>query len=256
VRESKTAGPPAESKTAGPPAELLEEIARAVEVGKADRTSPYPAELTGKDGVAELTGRALAAGVPAVAILNQGLVAGMKPVGDGFRAGTLFLPEVLMAARALAAGFEQLKPHFRSGALKHRGMVVLGTVQGDLHDIGKKIVSLFLEGNGWRVIDLGVDCGPGKFLAAIAEHRPAAVGLSTLLTTTMAGMADTCRRIKERHPEVKVIVGGAPITDEFARAIGADCYSPDPQGALDFLAGAGTTAKAQSPGRTPGPRQP
>jgi len=224
--------------------ELLAAIARAVALGKADRQSPYPVELAGKDGVQELTALALAEGVPAADVLSFGLVAGMKPVGDGFRAGTLFLPEVLMAARALAAGFEQLKPHFRSGAVKHRGTVIIGTVRGDLHDIGKKIVGLFFEGNGWRVIDLGVDCGPDKFLSAIAEHRPAAVGLSTLLTTTMAGMAETCGRIKERHPEVKVIVGGAPITDEFARAIGADCYSPDPQGALDFLAGA-LTARTQ-----------
>ncbi len=235
MRESKTAGPPAESKTAGPPAELLAQIARAVEQGKADRQSPYPAELAGEDGVAELTARALAGGVPPADVLKSGLVAGMKPVGEGFRAGTLFLPEVLMAARALGAGFEQLKPHFRSGAVRHKGTVVIGTVRGDLHDIGKKIVGLFFEGGGWRVVDLGVDCPPDKFLAAIVEHRPVAVGLSTLLTTTMAGMEETCRRIKDRHPDVKVIVGGAPVTPGFARAIGADCFSPDPQGALDFL---------------------
>jgi 5-methyltetrahydrofolate--homocysteine methyltransferase len=224
--------------------ELLTEIARAVELGKADRSSPYPAELADRDGVAELTGRALAEGITATDVLNHGLVAGMKVVGDGFRSGSMFLPEVLMAARALSAGFEQLKPRFRSGEVRHKGTVLLGTVQGDLHDIGKKIVGLFFEGNGWRVVDLGVDCSPERFLAAIEEHRPAAVGLSTLLTTTMKSMADTCGRIKKERPDVRVIVGGAPITEEFARGIGADCYSPDPQGALDFLAGA-STAKTQ-----------
>lgn len=195
--------------------------------------------MVGQPGADELTRQALAEGLPPGRVLEDGLIAGMKAIGDRFRDGEAFLPEVLMSARALAAGFEHLKPYFSSGAVKHRGTVVLGTVQGDLHDIGKKIVGLFFGGGGWKVVDVGVDTPLDRFLEAIEINRPQAVGLSTLLTTTMASMADICRGIKARHPEVKVLVGGAPITEEFAKQIGADAYSSDPQGALDYLESAG-----------------
>lgn len=210
-------------------------IARAVATGRTDANSPYPPEAVGQDGADELTRKALASGVPPAAVLADGLVAGMKEVGDRFRDGEVFLPEVLMSARALAVGFEHLRPHFRSGAIQHQGTIVIGTVAGDLHDIGKKIAGLFFEGGGWQVIDLGVNVPLDGFLAAIETHQPRAVGLSTLLTTTMASMAGISRGIKARYPTVKVIVGGAPITAAFAQTIGADIYSPDPQGALDQL---------------------
>jgi len=203
--------------------------------GRTDASSPYPPELIGQEGCDELTRKALEAGVPPTDILNQGLVRGMKTVGDRFREGEIFLPEVLMAARALTAGLAHLQPLLRSGALKSRGTIVIGTVAGDLHDIGKRIVSLFFEGGGWNVVDLGVDVPAGRFITAIEKHQPFAVGLSTLLTTTMASMERVAREIKFRYPAVKVVVGGAPITAKFAAQIGADAWSPDPQGALDYL---------------------
>ena len=214
---------------------MLRRIARSVELGKINADSPYPPELVGQDGTDECVRKALETGIPPKEVLNQGLVAGMKTVGDRFRDGALFLPEVLMAARALTAGFEHLKPYFRSGELKPKGTILIGTVAGDLHDIGKKIVSLFLEGGGWQVVDLGVDVPAGKFLAAIEAHQPFAVALSTLLTTTMASMEAITREIKAQRPGIRVIVGGAPLTRTFADRIGADKYSADPQGALDFL---------------------
>jgi 5-methyltetrahydrofolate--homocysteine methyltransferase len=215
--------------------QLLELVAEAVVRGRTDITSPYPPELAGQDGCDELTRKALEAGIPPADVLNQGLVRGMKTVGDRFREGELFLPEVLMAARALTAGLAHLQPLLRSGAVKTRGTIVIGTVAGDLHDIGKRIVSLFFEGGGWRVVDLGVDVPAARFAQAVEEHRPAAVALSTLLTTTMASMERITRELKFRFPETKVIVGGAPTTAKFAAQIGADAWSPDPQGALDFL---------------------
>jgi 5-methyltetrahydrofolate--homocysteine methyltransferase len=215
--------------------ELLQRIAESVIKGRTDIDSPYPPELAGQEGCDELTRKGLEAGIPPNDVLNLGLVAGMKTVGDRFRDGAIFLPEVLMAARALSAGFEHLKPLLRSGAIKTKGTIVIGTVAGDLHDIGKRIVSLFFEGGGWNVIDLGVDVPAARFAQAIEEHHPAAVGLSTLLTTTMSSMESIARELKSRFPEVKVVVGGAPVTSKFAAQIGADAYSPDPQGALDYL---------------------
>lgn len=215
--------------------QLLELVAEAVARGRTDITSPYPPELAGQEGCDELTRKALEEGIPPADILNLGLVRGMKTVGDRFREGEIFLPEVLMAARALAAGLAHLQPLLRSGALKTRGTIVIGTVAGDLHDIGKRIVSLFFEGGGWKVIDLGVDVPAERFAAAIEQHHPSAVALSTLLTTTMASMERITRELKSHYPDVKLVVGGAPVTAKFAAQIGADAYSPDPQGALDFL---------------------
>jgi len=130
---------------------------------------------------------------------------------------------------------KHLKPYFMSGEVKHKGKIVMGTVTGDLHDIGKKIVAMFFEGGGWEVIDLGVDVSAERFVQAIEEHKPLAVGLSALLTTTMVSMESITKEIKAKIPEVKVIIGGAPVTQDFADRIGADAYSPDPQGALDYL---------------------
>lgn len=218
--------------------EILRRIARAVESGHSDAASPYPPNMVGEPGVDELTRQALAEGIQVERLLYEGLVAGMKAIGERFSEGNAFLPEVLMAARALAAGFTHLQPYFSSGAVKHRGTVVLGTVQGDLHDIGKKIVGMFFNGAGWKVVDLGVDVPLERFLAAIEEHKPKAVGLSTLLTTTMPSMAQITAGIKSRYPELKVVVGGAPLSAEFAASIGADFYGADPQMALDYLDGA------------------
>ena len=215
--------------------ELLSHIAECVEAGKINRSSPHPPELAGQDGADEWTARALAGGVPPTRVLHDGLIAGMAVVGLRFREGRVFLPEVLMSAKAMTAAMTHLQPFFTSGDIKPRGVVVLGTVKGDLHDIGKKIVSLFLQGGGWRVVDLGVDVTPEKFLAAIETHDPVAVGMSALLTTTMLNMERAVREIKAKHPNVSVLIGGAPVTQSFAEKIGADAYAADPQKGLEYL---------------------
>lgn len=215
--------------------ELLQQIVLCLERGKVDAQAAYPADMAGQEGVDELTRRALADGVPAEAVLDMALIVGMDRVGVRFRDGEIFLPDVLLAARAMTAGMARLEPYFRSGEVAHKGTVLMGTVAGDLHDIGKKVVSMFFKGGGWKVVDLGVDAGADSFMEAIEEHDPAAAGLSALLTTTMPGMEDITRRIRIACPDVHVIVGGAPITRKFADRIGAQAYSPDPQGALDYL---------------------
>jgi 5-methyltetrahydrofolate--homocysteine methyltransferase len=218
------------------PSILLSHIANCVEMGKVDLRSPHPASLGGQNGADEWTKQAIDEGVSPGEILHEGLIAGMAVVGKKFRDGQMFLPEVLMAAKAMTAAMKHLEPHFLSGSIQPRGTIILGTVKGDLHDIGKKIVSLFFQGGGWRVVDLGVDVSTAKFLAAIETHQPSAIGLSALLTTTMLNMEGTIQEVKAHHPSVKIIIGGAPVTAEFARKSGADGYAPDPQGGLEWLA--------------------
>jgi 5-methyltetrahydrofolate--homocysteine methyltransferase len=215
--------------------ELLERIALCVEQGKVDVASPYPSNLSGQEGADELTRKALEGGIPPNQILADALITGMERIGIKFRENQVFLPEVLMAAKAMTAAMNHLKPFFTSGAVKPKGLILMGTVAGDLHDIGKKIVGMFFEGGGWEVIDLGVDIGAEKYLQAIEKHKPNAVGLSALLTTTMTSMEEITKKITSAYPKVKVLIGGAPVTPEFADKIGAHCYSPDPQGALDYL---------------------
>jgi 5-methyltetrahydrofolate--homocysteine methyltransferase len=215
---------------------LLVQIARCVEVGKVNLQSPHPADLKGQFGADEWTKQALDEGVSPTEILHNGLIAGMGVVGKKFREGQMFLPEVLMSAKAMTAAMKHLEPHFLSGNIKPRGTIVLGTVKGDLHDIGKKIVSLFFQGGGWKVVDLGIDVSTEKFIAAIEIHQPKAVGLSALLTTTMLNMERTIQEAKAKYPSLKIIIGGAPVTAEFARKAGADGYAPDPQGGLEWLA--------------------
>jgi 5-methyltetrahydrofolate--homocysteine methyltransferase len=218
--------------------ELLKEIAVCVERGKIDIDSPYPPDMRGSEGADELTARALEEGIGPREVLAQSLIEGMKVVGERFRNNEIYLPDVLMSARAMNAAMEHLKPYFSSGNVKYRGRIVIGTVAGDLHDIGKKIVGMFFEGGGWEVIDCGVDVSEPQFLESIEKHSPDAVGLSALLTTTMVHMEGIVKGIKDRYPDIKVIVGGAPVTGAFADKIGADGYSPDPQGALDQLTAA------------------
>jgi methanogenic corrinoid protein MtbC1 len=215
--------------------EILESLTRCVERGKVNAKSPYPPDLKGQDGADELARKAVDAGIPPQDILGKGLIVGMQHVGERFRNKEIFVPDVLMAAKAMAAAMEHLKPFFKSDALKHKGTIVMGTVLGDLHDIGKKLVSMVIEGAGWEVVDLGTDVSPEKFLKAVDEHPGCVVGLSALLTTTMVNMETTVKHVKSKHPNVKVIIGGAPVTDEFAHKIGADAYSADPQGAVEFL---------------------
>jgi 5-methyltetrahydrofolate--homocysteine methyltransferase len=214
--------------------EFVERIGHCIERGKVNKASPYPADMQGQEGSDELTRQALDSGVGPDAVLlacNQG----MKRIGERFSKNEVFVPELLMAAKAMNAVMAHLKPFFQSGSVKAKGRFVIGTVAGDLHDIGKNLVAMVVEGNGWEVIDLGVDVKPAKFLDAVKAAPGCTVGLSALLTTTMANMAKTVQEIKALSPATKVIVGGAPLSAEAAQKMGADGYAPDPQGAVAFL---------------------
>ena len=215
--------------------ELLKEIAKCVEIGKTDAASPFPPHLKGEKGADELTKMAIDAGIPPGEILSKALVVGMRDIGEKFRRNEVFIPDILMAAKAMDTAMKHLKPFFQSGEVCKRGTFIIGTVAGDLHDIGKNIVGLIVEGGGWEVIDLGVDVPAEKFIRAMEKHPGCAVGLSALLTTTMVNMKEIVATIKSEHPSAKVIVGGAPITQGFAESIGADAYFPEPQGAVEFL---------------------
>ncbi len=195
---------------------LLEDLKSALYVGAAD-------------GAAALTQRGLDEGMSAGMLLSNGLIAGMDRVGVDFRAGVLFVPEVLIAARAMKAAMGILRPLFAESGIEPVGRVVLGTVQGDLHDIGKNLVGMMLEGAGFEVHDLGVDVAPGEFVEAVRNRKPDLVGLSALLTTTMTMMQTTIDALTEAgiRDQCKVIVGGAPLTEDFAQGIGADAYGAD-----------------------------
>lgn len=215
--------------------DLLKQIAVCVERGKVNAKSPYPPDLKGQDGVDELTKAALAAGVSAQDLLEQGLIEGMKAIGARFRRDEVFVPDVLMSAKAMKTGMAHIRPYFHSGEVKRKGAFIIGTVAGDMHDIGKNLVAMVAEGGGYEVIDLGIDVATEKFLDAVAQKPDAVVGLSALLTTTMTNMAETVKVMKAKYPGTRVMVGGAPVTEHFAHEIGADCYSADPQGAVDYL---------------------
>ncbi len=171
----------------------------------------------------------LQAGVPADSILNAGMVAAMKEVGRLFAEGEYFVPEMLISARAMQTGMAMLKPHLVRTAVKGAGTIVIGTVQGDLHTIGKNLVAIMLECAAFEIVDLGFDVSPESFVEAVRAHQPDVIGLSALLTTTMPSMQATIEALKTAglRDRVKVIVGGAPLTDAYARAIGADGYAPD-----------------------------
>jgi len=185
--------------------------------------------------VGALTAEALAAGLPAAEILDQGLVAGMNVVGEEFRKREIFLPDVLLAARATHARLDVLKPHPASAGVPSRGKIVLGTVKGDLHDIGKNLVGILLKGAGFEVIDLGHDVAPEAFVDAAVREGARLIGMSALLTTTMTRMRDVVALVEGRglRGKVRTIVGGAPVNADFAREIGADGYACDAADAVD-----------------------
>ena len=172
---------------------------------------------------------ALDAGIPAPTILNEGMIAAMAEVGRLFEEGEYFVPEMLIAARAMQGGLALLKPHLVDSDIKVAGRVVIGTVKGDLHDIGKNLVAMMLEGAGFEVIDLGADVSPDKFVTAAREHQAQIVAMSALLTTTMPGMKATIEALNAAgmRDQVKIMVGGAPVTQDYAMLIGADGYSSD-----------------------------
>jgi 5-methyltetrahydrofolate--homocysteine methyltransferase len=215
--------------------DILERLAHAVEVGKANARAAFPPELKGQPGADELCRDALAAGHSAGEILDRALIVGMTRIGAKFGEGAAFVPDMLMSARAMSTAMGHLRPFFASGQVKAKGIFVVGTVAGDLHDIGKNIVAMMIEGAGWQVVDLGVDVKSERVLEAIEQHPGCVVGLSALLTTTMVAMEKTVREIRARHPTNVILVGGAPVTREFCERIGANHYSPDPQGAVEYL---------------------
>ena len=181
--------------------ELLERLSECVELGKVNQAAPYPPKLRGQPGADELCREAVAAGIAPARILEEGLVSGMARIGERFSQGKAFVPEMLLAARAMTAAMVHLKPFFNSGAVRRKGVFVLGTVAGDLHDIGKNIVAMMVEGAGWEVVDLGVDVKAERFLEEIEKHPGCVVGLSALLTTTMVNMEKIVAEIHGRHPE-------------------------------------------------------
>lgn len=214
---------------------ILEKIAKCVEAGKIDISSPYPPDMKGQEGADELTRTALEQGVKPDDILEKSLIPAMASVGERFSRKEIYVPQMLMAAKAMNGAMKHIKPYFQSGETRRKGKFIIGTVAGDLHDIGKNLVSMMIEGGGWEVIDLGVDVGTDKFLNAIEDNPGALVGMSALLTTTMENMKKTVASIREKYDDVKVLIGGAPVTWDYCRKIGADFYSPDPQGAVNYL---------------------
>ena len=185
--------------------------------------------------VKELVQKAIDEGEDVEKVLNEGMVAGMNVVGAKFKANEFYVPEVLIAARAMKAGMKILRPILAEKNIKGIGTVVLGTVRGDLHDIGKNLVAMMLEGAGFEIIDLGVDVSPEKFIETAKEKKADLVGLSALLTTTMPSMKDVVKAVGDSglKDKVKVMIGGAPLTQSYADEIGADGYAPDAASAVD-----------------------
>jgi 5-methyltetrahydrofolate--homocysteine methyltransferase len=184
----------------------------------------------------EITQKLVDDGISAIEILNDGLVPGMEVVGRKFKANEMYIPEVLIAARAMHAAMDIIKPMLSASGAKMKGTVIIGTVQGDLHDIGKNLVGMMLEGGGYTVVDLGVDIPPDKYVEAVKKNNAKVIGLSALLTTTMPVMKDVIAALKAdgATADVKVMVGGAPLTQEYADSIGAAGYAPDASGAVDL----------------------
>lgn len=204
--------------------EILKEIADSVIAGNRKK-------------VQELVKVALEEGISPERIINEGLLSGMSVIGERFKRNEIFVPEVLVSARAMQAGMDILRPLIANSKEVIKGKIVIGTVKGDLHDIGKNLVSMMLEGAGYQIIDLGIDVPPEKFVEAIKEHNPDIVGMSALLTTTMPQMKVTIDVLKQEglRDKVKVIVGGAPVTPEFAKEIGADGYAKDASEAVELV---------------------
>jgi methanogenic corrinoid protein MtbC1 len=215
--------------------ELIERIAHCIEFGKINAASPYPPDMRGQEGADELTKKALSEGFDPGRILNEGMVIGMERVGKKFSENKVFVPQMLMSAKAMSTAMQHIKPFFLSGSVKRKGTVIIGTVAGDLHDIGKNLVGMMIEGAGWELVDLGVDVNAEKFITALKEKPGSAVGLSALLTTTMVNMEKIVQEIRKVDRDTKILIGGAPVSNDFCAKIGADFYSPDPQGAVEYL---------------------
>lgn len=200
----------------------LAEIFELLQLGKAKQ-------------VKELVQNALEEGIPAKQVLEEALIAGMNKVGEKFKNNEIFVPEVLVAARAMNMGIAVLKPYLADAGVEAAGKVCIGTVKGDLHDIGKNLVKMMMEGKGIEVVDLGTDVAPETFVKTAAEESCDIICCSALLTTTMGVMKDVVKAVQDAglRDKVKIMVGGAPITQAFCQSIGADCYTPDAASAAD-----------------------
>jgi len=185
---------------------------------------------------ASATQQGLDEGLSAQELLNNGLIVGMDEVGVRFKRGDMFVPEVLMSAEAMAEGMKLLRPLLADSDTKMAGKILMGTVEGDLHDIGKNLVSMMCEGAGFEIVNIGFDAAPAKFIDAIKEHQPDIVGMSAMLTTTMRAMGHTIKAIEEAglRDQVKIMVGGAPVDQEFADRIGADGYGANAPSSADL----------------------
>ncbi len=198
----------------------MKEIADAVIKGQAPK-------------VKELVAKALSEKVSLNDILQKGLIGGMGFIGERFKKNEVYVPEVLIAARAMKAGMEIMKPLLANAGVQPLGVVVLGTVKGDLHDIGKNLVGMMLEGAGFKVIDVGIDAGPDKFINAAKDNKASVIAMSVLLTTTMVAMKTAMEEFKKAGVTAKVMIGGAPLTQSYADEIGAQGYAPDAASAVD-----------------------
>ena len=186
-----------------------------------------------KDRVETLVDQALASGLTAANVLNEGLIVGMERLGVLFKNNEVFIPEVLVSARAMNAGMAKLEPLLVKEGIKPKGAVVIGTVKGDLHDIGKNIVAMMLKGAGYKIIDLGIDVSPEKYVASAKENGASIIALSALLTTTMVQMKNVVEAVKAAGLEIPVIIGGAPVTRDYADEIRAQGYAPDAASAVE-----------------------
>lgn len=186
--------------------------------------------------VQELVNKAIAAGISPSVIIGEGFIPAMEVVGDDFKKGEIFVPEMLVAAKAMQAGVKLIEPLFAPGERQYIGKFLIGTVHGDLHDIGKNLVAMILQGAGFEVVDIGIDVPAERFVSAIQEHRPQIVGICALLTTTMREIDATIQAIKAAgiRDQVRIVIGGAPVTQDFADEIGADAYAADAGAAVEI----------------------
>src|SRR6056297_1551560 len=194
--------------------------------------------IAGKvDELKNQTNEAIESGSEPVDILNQGLLPGMDAVGQKWKDGDMFMPEVLRCAKAMSGAMDILRPKLAESDMGNAGTLVIGTVAGDLHDIGKDLAAMMFEGAGYKVINIGIDQPNENFVNAVKEHKPKVLGLSALLTTTMPRMGEVINSLKESgiRDEVAVIIGGAPVTEEFAEEIGADMYAPNAGSAVEIV---------------------
>jgi 5-methyltetrahydrofolate--homocysteine methyltransferase len=205
--------------------ELLKQIEELVVRGHIDADSRYPKDLSGQPGVREKVADALEKGISPQDILTHGLISAMKIVGEKYEKNEIFVPEMLFSARAMKSGLNQIRPMLVGDVSVRVGTVILGTIQGDMHDIGKNLVGMMLEGAGFEVIDLGINTPVSKFVESARQHPQAVIGMSALLTVTMKNMKTVIESLRSNGLENKVMIGGAPVTQSFADEIGAEGYS-------------------------------